>query len=446
MDLKKFRRNISGNAFSCASSFLHHVRYSEFPTKKEAEGEKKYHDCLALRAILVFADHAALQCYQKCPECRGEAALCQERRDESWRFAWTCNSWKGRKCWSEAAGAGGVLSSLRVNSYFPFLHFVLLMTKDYRMKNIYEEMEGAYGVNQKAVDSWKKTYQSALQRYVDEVDGTKVGDIAEVVAVDETAICRDDSKISKPIGFKPKPRTIGSHKRNPLLKKVEPGRTQWKSVKKTSLKKATAKTCMKKRAKKTGQKKRTRYYKPKAGTQDDKRKSRWLWAAVECGSKSTGKKSHKLGNKRISMGLLPRAADAPDGKPRGTKSLTPVLRERVAKGSAIVADKWLATEAAAKKANLKVKGTVNHNKGFRNPVTGVHTNDVESEFARLKLFLRSKFGYVRSSNSTDVARKDEVLLLNVAEYVFYTNVGRDMASIMSAFRHAGGVSGKPIGL
>ena len=65
MDLKKFRRNISGNAFSCASSFLHHVRYSEFPTKKEAEGEKKYHDCLALRAILVFADHAALQCYQK---------------------------------------------------------------------------------------------------------------------------------------------------------------------------------------------------------------------------------------------------------------------------------------------------------------------------------------------------------------------------------------------
>ena len=203
---------------------------------------------------------------------------------------------------------------------------------------------------------------------------------------------------------------------------------------------------MKKSAKKTGQKKRTRYYKRKAGTQDDKRKSRWLWAAVECGSKSTGKKSHKLGNKRISMGLLPRAADAPDGKPRGTKSLTPVLRERVAKGSAIVADKWRATEAAAKKANLKVKGTVNHNKGFRNPVTGVHTNDVESEFARLKLFLRSKFGYVRSSNSTDVARKDEVLLLNVAECVFYTNVGRDMASIMSAFRHAGGVSGKRIGL
>ena len=179
-----------------------------------------------------------------------------------------------------------------------------MMSWDYRMKNIYQEMKEGYGIDQKTVDVWKSKYQGTLRRYVEEVDGMKVGDIAEIVAVDETPLSRDDSKIFKTNDTMTKGRRIGSHKKNPLLKRILPSRTIWK--------KPAAKTSEKILKKLSS----TRYYKKKVGSLDDKRSSsRWLWGAVEVGSKTSGEKSHKLGNTRVSIGFLPRQKMRRKGSP-----------------------------------------------------------------------------------------------------------------------------------
>ncbi|CAK0834174.1 unnamed protein product, partial [Prorocentrum cordatum] len=157
-----------------------------------------------------------------------------------------------------------------------------------------EDMPQHSGIDGDSDSPWQgdeKTDQSALQSYVEEVDGTKVGDVAEVVAVDETAARRGDSKISEPIGFKPKARTIGSRVRNPHPEESGARKETVERVKKIRLKKASAKTRMKKSAAMTGQKKRTRHYRQKAGTQDDEHTSRWLRAAAESAKKANLKAS-----------------------------------------------------------------------------------------------------------------------------------------------------------
>ena len=105
-------------------------------------------------------------------------------------------------------------------------------------------------------------------------------------------------------------------------------------------------------------------------------------------------------------------------------------------GSELVSDKWQGTFAGAAKAGLRMYGSVNHTDHWRDPHTGVHSNDAESEFARVKLFLRTKYGYCRSSNNKDPKKKDAMLELHISELVFYTNVGRDLEHVMKAMKHA----------
>ena len=71
-------------------------------------------------------------------------------------------------------------------------------------------------------------------------------------------------------------------------------------------------------------------------------------------------------------------------------------------------------------------------------MTGVHSNDIESEFARFKLFLRTKYARASATNHTDTAMKDLSMERKLAEYVFYTNVGRSMDKVMTALRYWGG--------
>ena len=178
---------------------------------------------------------------------------------------------------------------------------------------------------------------------------------------------------------------------------------------------------------------------------DKRSNSRLLHVAVEVGNRETKqKKSHKDGSKRISVALLPRKSEAsagPRGGPRGAKALTQVLQDRLKPGSDAVADEWPSTPIAVEAAGSNMLGTVVHQKNFRNPQTSYHSNDAESEVSRPKHFLRMKYGFVRMANAKSPAAKDGVLAGKIAEYVFYTNVGREMSDIMRAFRHWGGVRG-----
>jgi len=89
-------------------------------------------------------------------------------------------------------------------------------------------------------------------------------------------------------------------------------------------------------------------------------------------------------------------------------------------------------------AGSVMEGSVNHSQNWRNPDTGHHSNDAESEFARFKLFLRVKYDYVRTSNAKETVAKDRNMELKLAEYIFYTNVGNKMEHVMNAFRYYAG--------
>ena len=78
------------------------------------------------------------------------------------------------------------------------------------------------------------------------------------------------------------------------------------------------------------------------------------------------------------------------------------LRCCVRQRSLVVHDCWWATEAALKKLNYQQAPAVNHSQGFREHVdgqrSGWHSNDAESEFARLKSFVRSRFDRLQTQS------------------------------------------------
>ena len=67
-----------------------------------------------------------------------------------------------------------------------------------------------------------------------------------------------------------------------------------------------------------------------------------------------------------------------------------------------------------------------------------------SHQAEVKWSSTDSFYYVTMwpEDALDHSEKDEALKRKLAEYLFYTNIGNDMASIMKAFRYVGGVKGK----
>ena len=142
------------------------------------------------------------------------------------------------------------------------------------------------------------------------------------------------------------------------------------------------------------------------------------------------------------MTVLPEPARALDGKTRGSRTLANVLWEGLGHESFGVADMWPATKPAANSADRPLMGQVNHNVNFRDPVSGIHTNDIESEWARLKAWYRKKFMHfgIKSHAEGEAARR-EIMELHLYEYMFYTNVGRSMSQVMQAFRYDALTSG-----
>ena len=59
-----------------------------------------------------------------------------------------------------------------------------------------------------------------------------------------------------------------------------------------------------------------------------------------------------------------------------------------------------------------------HEDGYRDVKTGLHTNDVESENARLKKWNRQRYGRLNINEH------------EMNEYVYYTNVGDSMEDVM----------------
>ena len=72
---------------------------------------------------------------------------------------------------------------------------------------------------------------------------------------------------------------------------------------------------------------------------------------------------------------------------------------------------------------------MNHSVGFRDRVSGFHSNDVESENNRIKRFLRKRYGLLLLGRRKNLSNET---VLDMYEYVYRVNVGPSFESYMKA--------------
>ena len=130
--------------------------------------------------------------------------------------------------------------------------------------------------------------------------------------------------------------------------------------------------------------------------------------------------THDNGLKRVSFRILPKKDDAIRQCPRGLEEIKRTLQAHVAKGSYLVFDKWLSTKKAVELVGFHHAPPVNHSAGWRNPDTGHHTNDAESENARIKQYCRRLYGKL-------TIREDDIY-----QYAYDVNEGLNFVSAMKA--------------
>ena len=130
---------------------------------------------------------------------------------------------------------------------------------------------------------------------------------------------------------------------------------------------------------------------------------------------------------------MPRKDEAPHGKPRGLVSIRETLKQRVAPKSKLVFDKWSSTVSAVKELGFASAPPINHGQMFRDRVTGFHSNDIESEFSRLKSWLRHRYGALRLGGAAGEDAADmDIEDGDLCEYMYYINIGSDMHDVMDA--------------
>ena len=75
--------------------------------------------------------------------------------------------------------------------------------------------------------------------------------------------------------------------------------------------------------------------------------------------------------------------------PRGdATTLLPIINRHIAPGTTVWSDQWAAYNSVASLSNVNRHTTVNHSIEFVNTVTGVHTQNIESYWNRVKVKLK----------------------------------------------------------
>ena len=77
---------------------------------------------------------------------------------------------------------------------------------------------------------------------------------------------------------------------------------------------------------------------------------------------------------------------------RDAATLLPIIQAHVRPGTIIWSDQWRAYSNVATLPNVAGHSTVNHSLHFKDPVTGVHTNNIESYWERVKGKLKKMKG------------------------------------------------------
>ena len=115
-----------------------------------------------------------------------------------------------------------------------------------------------------------------------------------------------------------------------------------------------------------------------------------------------------------------------NGKPRGFDEIKATVQSHVAKGSYLVFDGWLATRKAVEASGHQYAPPVKHERHFRDPNTGFHTNDAESENNRVKTWSRQRYG------------KLHLREMEMDECIFYVNAGSSASKMFQGLAMANG--------
>lgn len=416
IDANDYRRNVCEAWFESGASLVANglMQQVEFPSS--------WGDSLTSRGIMAMASFGLVRGVTRCPKCGKEAVL---RRDANNQFLWWCAT-SGRKHFQQPVNSIGVLSHIRVSNWFPFLHCITLLRLGQNWAFILAELEAGYGVgSHHTLVGWRRTYRTALKKYLLDTDGMMLGGKDEVVVLDETNLGAQKGIAKAP----QKPRSMSNSKpvvRKRILKR-KPARTIWR------------KTSGRRPATKAMKKRKTVRPAMKAKAKDARSHGRWLWAAVVVGK---GKEcwTHGNGKKRFTFLLLPPAASAPRGKPRGLDSIMQTLRLRVHPKSFLVFDKWRSTVGAVQRLGYKHADPIVHGREFRDRQTGFHSNDIESEFNRFKRWVRQRYGQLQTGGDES---HEDYADLDLYEYTFYINVGNSMGAVMKALAHSQGGAHRP---
>ena len=124
------------------------------------------------------------------------------------------------------------------------------------------------------------------------------------------------------------------------------------------------------------------------------------------------------------------------GKPRGIKSMKKAILKCISPKAFVVHDKWKASSPALADIGFKSAPPVNHSQGWRDRATGFHSNDIESEFSRLKRYVRERYGRLsfQCQGADDAEETDAVDAGDLYEYTFKTNVGNSFFDVLKALQ------------
>ena len=146
--------------------------------------------------------------------------------------------------------------------------------------------------------------------------------------------------------------------------------------------------------------------------------------------------THANGKKKITFHIMELPQEAPDGKPRGTRGMKAALVQCINPKALVVHDKWKPSIKAIDQLGFKAAPPVNHSQGWRDRATGFHSNDIESEFSRLKRSVRERYGrlnfQIQSRSETD--ESDAVESRDLFEYTFKVNVGTKFFDVAKALQ------------
>ena len=397
---------------------------------------------LPVRAIAIFMKHGVAMQVKKCVKCGGPSRF-ECRTSRGWTtYGWTCRA-VGHKHMEIQVNKYGFLTEIPINSWLPFLQMVNMFRLGKNFGSIVEEIQAGHGnIDAKTIRKWRNVYQQALGSSLDYTKARVIGGKNMTVVLDEAVVgvhpedgwsgeTRGVNKAGAQQTRTGKRKEISNLVEKGVMKKL-PGRTLHAAEKSTSAspllvnKKPASRKITKKPASSVMKKPSSRLppaKRPKI--KNLKASGLWLWLGVCVGEK---KKvfTHKNRLKKITYRLMPSARRAVKGKPRGFDEIQATVQSKVAKGSFLIFDGWLATEKAVKSLGYRYAPPVKHEKHFRDPNTGFHTNDAESENSRLKRWSRQRYGKLQLNEH------------ELDEYVFYVNVATSAHGVLHGLAMSNG--------